>query len=556
MRFKDVMPKITFKKKEVHPKSSGEGVRGEGSKIDLPKTPQDLFGDIGTESTAKVFERTIGRLGEQAAHARTQKNAASTQDTIRHWDQEKVQLKAAQKMVEELQKLLVKNRDYIQNLQKIINEYNNAERYPVSDKIIKALEEQKQVIEQERIYGDPIAEIKTLHKVMEGTFGPWRPQLSSEAREALKELSKLHNDVKRGRDVSADEHTAAIDKVLRELSPETLQDFQAYNVKRVSVNDPDSPWYPVIENRDGQLEARFNMSYPYPIRGLVYRTCDLPLQFKNGEDGIPDPETRAEVEARVYHMNARLGGYGYGLAGHEPARIFNANYIKGISKAIKHGEIDENASSEELTAKGYAYAREKLLESIRPMQDDQGNLYEVFPNNAPGASFEEKWFWDLHGGQRSVRVGSEEFKDFMEKLVRRAEKGKDVSIVGNMLSNKEIWLQLNKVSFSRDINGQHIMNTGAMPCPWSGMLTIKKLEEGKAEIGKGKEKEQLEESEAEIGKGYKISKASRKSGHYRTRGNATNFVLRRFQQMGFDISEVEIEEIEDFQKANRPRTDF
>lgn len=349
-----------------------------------------------------------------------------------------------------------------------------------------------------------------------------KPDLPAGVKLFLDQLKKIERDIQRGKgnSLSGEEYVQLIKSTLEKLSPETMKEYQNYNVtfghgeggRGIQLNCGD---------QKDQWQVKFHIQRKKQVQ-LVLRAIDQLLEFDQAEKGVvPSPQRRMEIAARVFKANENLGErYGWSIRGYDLAKQYREYYYDGIYKAFKKGSINSDTSKNKLREIGHKYACKKLIDSIATKPDEA----KQFPNMFPATYFQER-LRAIKERHKPVRVGTEEFENLTTKMQERKKQGKNGTLIVNILLNKElqdeeIWTQ--PYFLSKDIRSPHSVNTRGNPCTFAGEVEIE---------------------------GKKLLRIKDQSGHFRTVDEdkqdpllVLNYAVKVFEAQGFDTSEVKREQ--------------
>jgi hypothetical protein len=357
---------------------------------------------------------------------------------------------------------LVKNYQSISNDMSQVHAFIFYIQETASKKISNLFEEFK----KEREFQDQLRDILKKAKL----------ELTPEADAAFRQLEKLHSQVKHEIEIPNidNQHREAFEKLLGYLSPDTLRDFQQRNVKFV-VDLGAKVFYPTVEKGENdQWKINIFMPYPYGIRGVMLRTIDLLLEIHQQQDGhIPSPDLRAEVAARAFRANERMGKMGFRREGYEMAEMYYEYYTNGRIKAFKDGRINNSTTGEEIEEIGYQYARQEYRKSAQPKDG-----IPRFPSMQPGAFPEEIGEWELNEGQQAVKVGSGAYHQVMLELNKRRLEGNNFTLTVNVLppdknsSDRKNKILVQPFYAMEGLRSHHPINAGGRHTLWAGEVDI------------------------------------------------------------------------------------
>jgi hypothetical protein len=318
---------------------------------------------------------------------------------------------------------------------------------------------------------------------------------------------------------SGEAYIASVKKALGILSSDTLDE---YNEKGVTfVVNKDLSYPKAREITAGKWEFHLPANYDYP-HGMMLRCIDgiLTTELKSAKDVTADPKRRAEIAARAFLTNMKLGEkYGWNSEHYELAKPYEEDYYHGIREAFQSGSIGKNTSKDDLIQIGHEYAAGKLVERTQPTED----VPRIFLSTLPGSYFEEierfnKMERKIQSSDKMievkepVKVGTDKYRELMEVLdARLREGGAKSTLKVVVLPNKEI--RVLPYRFSGEEKSQHSIAGKGNPCVWAG--------------------------EVDIDIQTKIAKLKGDSGHYRTydvdeiQQAINEFALSAFQQQGY-----------------------
>jgi hypothetical protein len=361
-----------------------------------------------------------------------------------------------------------------------------------------------------------------------------KPELSHEAVNALEKIkSYLEEEKNRPSD---DEYITSVKKALEILNPETWKDYQDLKIG-FSVNKKEDFTYPKAKLKEGkewqfQLPSKCDYS-----RGIILRSIDAvitaELKGKSTEKITSDPDRRAEIMARAFLTNLKLGEkYGWSTQGYPLAEQYHRDYEIGICEAFRDGSINAHTSKEELIQIGHTFARQKLIDLARPDKHD----LPIFHSTMPGSYFEEivrfermakkiqphkennATAYEVH----RMRIGTPECKQLLKDLENRVEGGgeaKTLKVV--VFPDQQIWASpyhFQKKGEKKE-KSQHSIVAMGNPCVWAGEVVIE---------------------------GNTVVCIRNASGHFRTQGDADaemrriKFVKAAFELQGYDTRTTEI----------------
>jgi hypothetical protein len=353
-----------------------------------------------------------------------------------------------------------------------------------------------------------------------------KPALPDGAEALLDRLKAMQQDTLRDGKLplSGDTNKSLVEKILEKVSPETCQDYRRRKVE--FVLSPEET-HPHAEKSDkGHWRLNLPTNYQYPIQGLILQSIDQILKIEQDQDGnIPNSSRRAEITARVFQINEMLGEkYGYNWKDYKLAENYHKDYYDGIDEAFKNQLINTKTAKETLNEIGHNYAKEKLLERIKP---EDWNVRMIFLSTMPGSYFEESsikervvespGFRVTYRAEQPVKVGTEECRTLLKRLEVRKEQGINSTLTAAILPNSEIWVQ--PAFFEDKVMSQHSISAGGNPCAWAGEIEIE---------------------------GNKVTKIRDQSGHFRTYNAQepnilSNFALSVLEQHGYDTSKTKVE---------------
>ena len=352
-----------------------------------------------------------------------------------------------------------------------------------------------------------------------------KPALPDGAEALLDHLKAIQQDTLRDGKLplSGDSYKSLIEKTLEKVSPETWQDYRKCNVE--FVLSPGET-HPRAEKSDkGHWKLNLPTKYQYPIQGLILQSMDQILKIEQDLDGnIPTPSRRAEITARVFQVNEMMGEkYGYDRKDYKLAENYHKDYYDGIGEALKNQLINTQTVKETLIEIGHIYAKEKLLERIKP---EDWNVRMIFLSTMPGSYFEESsikervvespGFRVKYRAEQPVMAGTEKWKTLLKELAARKGRGINSTLTAAILPNREIWVQ--PAFFEEGVMSQHSISAGGNPCAWAGEIEIE---------------------------GNEVTKIKDQSGHFRPYSmqepnSLPDFALSVLEQHGYDTSKTKV----------------
>jgi len=347
--------------------------------------------------------------------------------------------------------------------------------------------------------------------------GVLRPSLPDETKRLLDQLKQIKDGPENAQSAGA-QYVGLMKDALQKLSPETLADYKARNVEFVAV-DGDPRWTPNYE-KGGKSVVEIPMGKK-PVE-VMLRLIEVPLQIEHRRDKrIPSPQRRAQIAARVFKVNEKLGeAYGWDITGYKWAEEYHDLYNEGIREAFKEGSIKADKPKDQLEEIGHSYAERKLIESVTPPPGEP----KVFPSFGPAAYFEESQNVSKEGLQKRIKLDpeSDEFKALLMKLQTRRDKGKDDTFTATIMPNRDIYVQLYYINNEK--KSMHAINVEGSPLTFSGEIKL--------------QGERIQD--------LKLTFIGDQSGHYRTRDDdnpmeVMNDAVDTIKAKGINTSDVETE---------------